>query len=151
MYSKNGLSTTNHWGTLILLLTFIWGFAESIFQEICSKVENFLILSLSLPGRGVPFTIQERTNDLSRISDTDLPLDHEAKKLYEQTCNGQLTDEPRFGLDSLSGDDALIQPRSDLFWKKFDITKIFGEVTNGQSLKLKQAILDYITTTNRLS
>ena len=52
---------------------------ESIFHEICSKVENFPILSLSLPGRGVPSTIQERTNDLPRISDTDLPLAREAK------------------------------------------------------------------------
>ena len=79
MYSKNGLITTNHYGFLILLLTFIWGFVEIIFHEICSKVENFPILSLSLPGRGVPFTIQERTNDLPRISDTDLPLAREAK------------------------------------------------------------------------
>ena len=79
MYSKNGLITTNHYGFLILLLTFIWGFVESIFQEICSKVENFPILSLSLLRRGVPFTIQERTNNLPRISDTDLPLAREAK------------------------------------------------------------------------
>ena len=112
MYNINGLSTTNHYGVLILL-TFIWDFVESIFQEICFIVENFLILSLSLPGRGVPFTIQERTNDLSRISDTDLPLARRVKKLYEQTCNGQLTDEPRFGFDPLSGDDALIQQRWD--------------------------------------
>ena len=112
MYNINGLSTTNHYGVLILL-TFIWGFVESIFQEIYFIVENFLILSLSLPGRGVPYTIQERTNDLSRISDTDLPLARRAKKLYEQTCNGQLTDEPRFGFDPLSGDDALIQQRWD--------------------------------------
>ena len=120
-------------------------------QEICSKVENFPILSFSLPGRGVPFTIQGRTNDLPRISDTDLPLAREAKKLYEHTYNGQLTDEPQFGLDPLSGGDALIQQRSDLLQKNFNIAKIFGEVTNGQSLKFKQAILYYITTTNRLS
>ena len=99
----------------------------------------------------MPFTIQERTNDLPRISDTDLPLAREAKNLYEQTYNGQLTDEPKFGLDPLGGDDVLIQHRSDLFQKNFDIAKIFGEVTNGQSLKFKQAILYHITTTNRLS
>ena len=81
MYSTNGLSTTNHYGFLILLLTFISGFVESIFQEVCSKVESFLILSFSLPGRGVSFTIQERTNELPRISDTDLPLVREAKKI----------------------------------------------------------------------
>ena len=114
MYIKNGLSTTNHYGFLILLLTFIWCFVESIFQESCFKVENFLILSFSLPGRGVPFTIQERTKDLPRISDTDLPLAREAK-LYEQTYNGQLTDEPQFGLHPLSGDDESIQQRSVLF------------------------------------
>ena len=90
----------------------------------------------------MPFTIQERTKDLPRISDTDLPLAREAK-LYEQTYNGQLTDEPQFGLDPLSGFDALIQQRSDLFQKNFDIAKIFGEVTNGQSLKFKQAILHH--------
>ena len=99
IWSKNGLSTTNHYGFLILLLTFIWGFVKSIFQEICSKAEKFLILSFSLTGRGVPFTIQERTNDLPRISDTNLPLVREAKKLYEQTYNSQFTDEPQFDLD----------------------------------------------------
>ena len=114
MYIKNGLSTTNHYGFLILLLTFIWCFVESIFHEICFKIENFLILSFSLPVRGVPFTIQERTNDLPRISDTDIPLVREAK-LYEQTYNGQLTDEPQFDLHPLGADDALIQQRSDLF------------------------------------
>ena len=114
-------------------------------------MENFLIFSFSLLGREVPFTIQERTNNLSRNSDTDLALASEAKILYKQTYNGQLTDEPRFGLDSLSDDDALIQQRSYLFRKNFDITKVFGEVTNGQFLKFKQAILYYITTTNRLS
>ena len=76
-----------------------------------------------------------------------MPLPHEAKKLY----NDQLTDEPQFGLDPLSGDNALIQQRSDIFQKNFDIAKIFGEVTNGQSLKFKQAILYYITTADRLS
>ena len=76
-----------------------------------------------------------------------MPLPREAKKLY----NGQLTDEPQFGLDPLSGDNALIQQRSDIFQKNFDIAKIFGEVTNGQSLKFKQAILYHITTTDRLS
>ena len=30
----------------------------------------------------------------------------------------------------------------------FDIAKLFGEVTNGQSLKFRQALLYYITTTN---
>ena len=54
------------------------------------QVENFLILSFSLSGRGVPFSIQKRTNDQRRISDTNLPLAREAKKLYEQTYNGQL-------------------------------------------------------------
>ena len=73
------------------------------------------------------------------------------KKLHEQTYNGQLADKPQFGFDPLSGDDAFIQQRSDLFQKNFDIAKIFGEVTNGQSLKFKQAILYYITTTNTLS
>ena len=107
-------------------------------------------MSLSLTRRGLPFTIQERTNDLPHISETDLPLAREAKSLYEQTYNGQLTDEPQFGVDSLSGDDALIQQRPDLFQKNFDMDKIFGEVTNGQSLKFKQAILYYITTTNKL-
>ena len=96
------------------------------------------------------FSIQERTNDLPSIFDSDLPLAREAKKLYEQTYNGQLTDETQFGLDPLSGNDALIQQRSDLFQKNFDIAKTFGEVTNCQSLKFKQALL-YITTTNRLS
>ena len=71
-------------------------------------------MSFSLPGRGVPFTIQERTNYLPRISDTDIPLVREAK-LYEQTYNGQLTDEPQFDLHPLGADDALIQQRSDLF------------------------------------
>ena len=72
--------------------------------------------------------------------------------MYEQTYNGRLTDEPQFGfgLDPLSGDDALIQQRPNLFQKNFYIAKIFGEVTNGQSLKFKQAILYYITR-NRLS
>ena len=107
-------------------------------------------MSLSLTRRGLPFTIQERTNDLPHISETDLPLAREAKSLYEQTYNGQLTDEPQFGVDPLSGDDALIQQRSDLFQKNFDMAKIFGKVTNGQSLKFKQAILYYITTTNKL-
>ena len=96
------------------------------------------------------FTIQERTNDLPSIFDSDLPLAREAKKLYEQTYNGQLTDETQFGFDPLSGNDALIQQRSDLFQNNFDIAKTFGEVTNCQSLKFKQALL-YITTTNRLS
>ena len=61
--------------------------------------------------------------------------------MYEQTYNGQLTDEPQFGLDPLSGFDALIQQRSDLFQKNFDIAQILVEVTNGQSLKFKKAIL----------
>ena len=58
----------------------------------------------------MPFTIQERTNDLPRTSDADLPLAREAKNLYEQTHDGQST-----GLDPLSGDDALILQRSDYF------------------------------------
>ena len=63
----------------------------------------------------------------------------------------QLIDKPQIDIDPLSGDDALIQQRSDLFQKNFDVAKTFGEVTNGQSLKFKQGILCYITTTNRLS
>ena len=108
-------------------------------------------MSLSSPGRGVPFTIQKRTNDLPRISDTDLPVASEAKNLYKQTCNGQLTDEPQPGLDPLTVHDALIQQKSDLFQTNFDIANIFGEVINGQSLKFKQIIPYHITTTNWLS
>ena len=46
---------------------------KSIFQEICSRAENFLILSFSSPGRGVRSTIQEKTNNPPRIPDTYFP------------------------------------------------------------------------------
>ena len=101
-------------------------------------------MSLSSTGRGVPFIIQETTNDLPSISDTNLPVASEAKNLHKQTYNGQLTDEPQPGLDPLSVHDALIQQKSDLFQTNFDIATIFGEVINGQSLKFKQIILYYI-------
>ena len=94
MYSEKGLSRNNHYGFLMLWVTFLSDIVESIFQEICSRAENFLDLSFSSPGRGVPFTIQDRTNDLPSISDADLPVAHEVKHLYEQTYNGQLTDKP---------------------------------------------------------
>ena len=64
----------------------------------------------------------------------------EAKNWYKETHNGQLTDELQPSLDTLSVHDALIQQKLD-----------WGEVMNGQSLKFKQIILYYITTTNRLS
>ena len=152
MYSKNGLSATNHNGFLILLLIFIWGFVESIFQEICSKVENFPILPFSLPGRGVPCNNSRKNQRPATYFWYRLAFGQWSKKMYEQTYNGRLTDEPQFGfgLDPSSGDDALIQQRPNLFQKNFYIAKIFGEVTNGQSLKFKQAILYYITR-NRLS
>ena len=76
---------------------------------------NFISLIL---GRGVPFTIQERTNDLPRISHTDLPVTSEAKNLYKQTYNGLLADEPHHGLDPVSVYDVLIQQKSDLFKTK---------------------------------
>ena len=53
-------------------------------------------------------------NKLDVIRPCDIPLVREAK-LYEQTYNGQLTDEPQFDLHPLGADDALIQQRSDLF------------------------------------
>ena len=110
------------------------------------KFPNFVFL---IPRKRRPSTIQERTNDLPNISDTNLSLSREAKHLHEQTY--PLTEEPQFGIDPLSGDEALIQQRSDLFQTNFDIPKIVVEVTNGQSLKFKQAILYYITTSKRLS
>ena len=135
----------------MLLLIFLWGFLESTFQEICSRAENFLILSFSSPGRGARSTIQEKTNNPPRIPDTNFHLAREAKHLHEQTYKSQLTNEPPFGLDLLRSDDALVQKRSGLFQTNFDIAKIFREVKNGQFLKFKQAIRYYITTTNRLS
>ena len=95
--------------------------------------------------------MQERTNNLPLISDTDLPVASEAKKLHKQKYNSQLTDEPQPGLDPLSVHDALIQQKLDLFQTNFDIAYIFGEVINGKSFKFKQIIPYYITTTNRLS
>ena len=81
------------------------GHTIKLLQIFLRELENFLIFSFSLLRREVPFTIQERTNDLSRNSDTDLPLARDAEMLYKQTYNGQLNDESRFGLDSLSDDD----------------------------------------------
>ena len=95
--------------------------------------------------------MQERTNNLPLISDTDLPVASEAKNLHKLKYNSQLTDEPQPGLDPLSVHDALIQQKLDLFQTNFDIAYIFGEVINGQSFKFKQIIPYYITTTNRLS
>ena len=86
-------------------------------------------MSLSSPGRGVPFTIQERTNDLPHISDTDLPLASEAKNLYKQTYN----DEPQPGLDLLSVHDALIQQKLDLF-KRISISLTLLEKSQTASL-----------------
>ena len=48
-----------------------------------------------------------------------------SKKMYEETYNGYLTDEPLFGLNPFNGNDALIQQRLDLFRKNFDIAKFF--------------------------
>ena len=93
--------------------------------------------------------IKDRTNNLPQISATDLPSTIEAKNLYVETYNGQLTDEPNFGMDPLENNDELKQQRSNLFQMNFNIAQIFGEVANGQGLKFKQALLYYIHTTNR--
>ena len=83
--------------------------SSSLSPSSSSSSSSSSILFLSFRGRGVPFKIQEGTNDLPRISDTDLLVASEAKKLYKQTYNRQLTDEPQPSLDLLSVHDTLIQ------------------------------------------
>ena len=112
--------------TAIVVNTIV-NFSLRLCREICYRAENFLIYIFTLPGREESFTISRR--NLPRISDADLPLARQAKYLYEQTYNGQLTDERQFG--PLSDDDALLQQRKEFrycqnFWRsyKWPILKI---------------------------
>jgi len=104
-----------------------------------------------IADRGIPEILKNRTTRTIFLSPLLIPSPDEAVEIYETTFNGRLTEESPFGLDPLKSNQLLTDTRQQNFDANFDISGIFGGLVNAQYADFENALVYYITETQRLS
>ena len=105
-----------------------------------------------LPLRGIPNVLQSDRNGTSCIHSAEIPTVEAAAADYRQQ-GGHLSDPRSFGMDPLSGNDALVQQREDVFEQRVhnSFTSKFADLIAGNRRPLEQALVQYVLITDELS
>ena len=102
-------------------------------------------------GRGVPSVIKDCTNNqLTPLSENNIPDEIEAKNVYKRTYSGSITEEINFGIDPLHNNGGLLNERETEFQQNYQVDQLYQEIVNNRPGRFKAAIMYYIDITSQL-
>lgn len=103
-----------------------------------------------IPGKGIPNHKALASSRTASIDESLVPSTTQAVESFH-SCGGKLTLLPRFGEDPLDGQVMLFQERERIFHSKYpSFQPIFHQAANGDGTLFKEAVLFFISLTNRL-
>ena len=127
-----------------------------VLRSVCSVGLNRMIEAWnnhSIPGKGVPNTLQASNDATNPINPADIPTTSAAVSAYRQQ-GGSLSDPAEFGEDPLATNTLLCRRREDLWLLRcggLNCGDIYSAVMCGNGWHLQNAISKFIEVTRELS
>ena len=102
-------------------------------------------------GRDVPSVIKDCTsNQLTPLSENNIPDEIEAKRIYETIYYGSITEESDSWIDPLQNNEGLLNERETEFQQNYQVDQLYQEIVNNRPGRFKAAIMYYIDITSQL-
>ena len=89
-------------------------------------------------------------NQLTRLSENNIPGEIEVKSICERVYSGSITDESNFGIDPLQNNEGLLIERETEFQQNYQVDQLYNGIVNNRPGSFKEAIMYYIDITSQL-